>query len=140
VAEARRRDPDPDAEGDMAIRRWPSSRPRWPPSARAGSPTPGADRRARHLRLAYDNLARVELLRRRLSAKAERIRHGELELEFAGKLAALDALNRELGLPELTDGDEPGGAGPIRARAAATPTPTGRATCRGRNARGAKSS
>jgi len=64
-----------------------------------------------NLRLAYDNLRlELELLRRRLFvAKAERVDTAQLELEFAGKLAALDALNRELGLPPLADGDDPAG-------------------------------
>ena len=84
-----------------------------------------------NLRLAYDNLRlELELLRRRLFvAKAERIDTAQLELEFAGKLAALDALNRELGLPELTDGDEPvGGPGPDPRprRGGKRPAPTGR--------------
>jgi transposase len=54
-----------------------------------------------NLRLAYRNLQQeLELLRRRLfAAKAERLDTTQLELEFAGKLAALDAINASLGLP-----------------------------------------
>lgn len=57
-----------------------------------------------HLRLAYRNLQQeLELLRRRLFvAKAERLDTTQLELEFAGKLAALDAINASLGLPAET--------------------------------------
>jgi len=60
------------------------------------------------LRLAYRNLqAEIELLRRRLFvAKAERLDTQQLELEFADKLAALDALTRQLQPP-----GEPGGTG-----------------------------
>lgn len=53
------------------------------------------------LRLAYRNLqAEIELLRRRLFvAKAERLDTQQLELEFADKVAALDALTRQLQPP-----------------------------------------
>jgi transposase len=80
-----------------------------------------------NLRLAYDNLRlELELLRRRLFvAKAERVDTAQLELELAGKLAALDALNRELGLPPL-DGDEPAGPDPRPNRDRRRPKPTGR--------------
>jgi len=81
-----------------------------------------------HLRAAYQDLRlELELMRRRLFvAKAERLDTAQLELEFAGKLAALDALNQRLGVTAPTDGD----AGP---GSAARPTggngkrkPTGR--------------
>jgi transposase len=78
-------------------------------------------------REAYQQLKlELELMRRRLFvAKAERIDVAQLELEFAGKLAALDALNQQLGAAELTgrasvdDTGADGGAG-------ATPPPRGR--------------
>lgn len=82
-----------------------------------------------HLRLAYQNLQHeLELMRRRLYvAKAERLDTAQLELEFAEKLAALDALNRKLGLPAAPeDGeDEPE---PRAGRRRGTPArkPTGR--------------
>lgn len=78
------------------------------------------------LRLAYDNLRlELELLKRRLFvAKAERIDTAQLELELGAKLAALDTLNRQLGLAvpaPAEDGDGPG-AGAGRAKR----PPTGR--------------
>jgi len=70
------------------------------------------------LRLAYQNLKHeVELLRRRLFvARAERLDSTQLELELAGKLAALDALNRDLGLPApaADANDDAGGDGDRR--------------------------
>ena len=53
------------------------------------------------LRQAYEKLRLdIELMRRRLYlAKAERLDTTQLELEFADKVAALDAMNRDLGLP-----------------------------------------
>ncbi|MCA1664578.1 MAG: IS66 family transposase [Myxococcales bacterium] len=61
------------------------------------------------LRAAYDGLrVDLELLRRRITvAKAERVDTAQLELEFAGKLAALDALSAKLdaaALPVDKDG------------------------------------
>lgn len=82
------------------------------------------------LREAYQQIKlELELLRRRLFvAKAERIDAAQLELEFAGKLAALDALQQQLGMPATpghgihdAGGDEGTGA---------TPQPRGRATPR----------
>ena len=65
-----------------------------------------------HLRLAYQNLqVELALLKKRLfDAKRERIDTAQLELELGAKLAALDALNRQLGLEPEDDADE-GGAG-----------------------------
>jgi transposase len=66
-----------------------------------------------HLRLAYQNLQHeLELMRRRLYvAKAERLDTAQLELELAGKLAALDAMNQQMGLPAPSaDGDAGAGA------------------------------
>ncbi len=63
-----------------------------------------------HLRLAYQELQHeLALMRRRLfAAKAERLDTAQLELELGQKLAALDAMNRELGLPPPDDaGGEP---------------------------------
>lgn len=53
--------------------------------------------------------------RRRFVAKAERLDTTQLELEFAHKLAALDALNQQLGQPAASapaDPTETGGARP----------------------------
>ena len=80
-----------------------------------------------NLRLAYQNLQHeLELMRRRLYvAKAERLDTAQLELELAGKLAALDALNRQLGLATPpADGDD--GAGPSRRTSSGARKPTGR--------------
>ena len=62
------------------------------------------------LRAAYDRLRLdVELMRRRLVvAKAERVDTAQLELEFAEKLAALDALSARLDNdPSVDEGDQP---------------------------------
>lgn len=81
-----------------------------------------------HLRLAYRNLQlELELLKRRLFvAKAERIDTAQLELELGAKLAALDALNRQLGLdaPATSggDGDAPAGTGAGGGRSKRPPT------------------
>ena len=63
-----------------------------------------------HLRSAYDRLRQeLELLRRRIFvAKAERIDSGQLELEFAQKLRALDELAGLIGNP---DGPQPPASG-----------------------------
>jgi transposase len=63
---------------------------------------------SRRLRDAYDALTReVELARRRLIvAKAERVDTAQLELEFAMKLAELDALSRKA---EAEVGEKPAG-------------------------------
>jgi transposase len=80
------------------------------------------------LREAYRHLQlEVELARRRLVvAKAERVDTAQLQLEFAAKLAALDALGGQLA--PLTDGDPPdrtrGDKGKGKAR------PTGRRNLR----------
>lgn len=60
------------------------------------------------LRAAYERLRlELELLKRRLFvAQAERVDTTQLELEFAGKLAALDDLTRKL-TEETAQGDEP---------------------------------
>ena len=60
------------------------------------------------LRAAYDRLRLdVELMKRRiLVAKAERVDTAQLELEFASKLAALDALSSSIDEPK-SDGDGP---------------------------------
>lgn len=57
------------------------------------------------LRLAYGNAQQeLKLMRRRLFvATAERLDTTQLELEFAHKLAALDALNQQLGAPATGD-------------------------------------
>ena len=67
-----------------------------------------------NLRLAFRNLQlELELLRRRLFvAKAERIDTAQLELELGAKLAALDALNHELGLPGPPEPEPGAGPGP----------------------------
>ena len=59
------------------------------------------------LRVAYQELQHeLALMRRRLfAARSERLDTAQLELEFGQKLAALDALNRDLGL--VLPGDEP---------------------------------
>jgi transposase len=82
------------------------------------------------LRLAYRNAQQeLELMRRRLFvAKAERLDTSQLELEFAHKLAALDALNQQLGAPVTADGAaaaEPDDDAPSRPRGG-KPKPTGR--------------
>ncbi|MEJ7600675.1 MAG: IS66 family transposase [Kofleriaceae bacterium] len=79
-----------------------------------------------HLRLAYDRLkADVELMRRRLfDAKAERLDTAQLELEFAHKVAALDAMNRELGLPPSPP--PPSGDGRTREHGNKSHKPSGR--------------
>jgi len=66
------------------------------------------------LRLAYQALQHeLALMRRRLfAAKAERLDTAQLELELGQKLAALDAMTRELGLPPAPD--EPAGADPSK--------------------------
>ncbi|HEY5281981.1 MAG TPA: hypothetical protein VIM14_04255 [Polyangia bacterium] len=55
-----------------------------------------------HLRASHEPLRQdLELLRRRIFvAKAERVDSTQLELEFAQKLSALDALSGQLGLEE----------------------------------------
>ena len=60
------------------------------------------------LRAAYEQqrLDLILLRRRILVAKAERVDTAQLELEFAGKLAALDALSAELGEEPAGDGHE----------------------------------
>jgi transposase len=74
------------------------------------------------LRTAYEQLrVDIELLRRRIFvAKAERIDTAQLELEFAGKLAALDALTHQLderqareegAAHDSDDGGQPAGSG-----------------------------
>jgi transposase len=71
------------------------------------------------LRLAYRNAQQeLELLRRRLFvAKAERLDTSQLELEFAHKLAALDALNLQLGISPTEDAAADGtGPTPPRSR------------------------
>ncbi len=72
------------------------------------------------LRLAYQNVQHeLELMRRRLYvAKAERLDTAQLELEFAQKLAVLDAFNRELGLPPRTEDSGAGRSAGGRATAA----------------------
>jgi hypothetical protein len=64
------------------------------------------------LREAYHHLQlELELMRRRLFvAKAERVDTAQLELEFADKLAALDALGRRID-PAATGSDAPATAG-----------------------------
>jgi len=83
-----------------------------------------------NLRLAYQNLQHeLELMRRRLYvAKAERLDTAQLELELAGKLAALDALNRQLGLPAPAEGaaDAASGDGASSRKGAGARKPTGR--------------
>jgi transposase len=82
------------------------------------------------LRVAYQQLQQeLALMRRRLFvAKAERIDTTQLELEFGQKLAALDALNRELGLPS-PPGADPGADGADgKADAKAEPKPKGDAS------------
>jgi transposase len=86
-----------------------------------------ADIEAKHDRLheAFRQLQfELELLKRRLfHAKAERIDTGQLELEFAAKLAALDTLAGELQSKEAPAGptagasqDDPGADGPRGAK------------------------
>jgi hypothetical protein len=72
--------------------------------ARAAALTAERDR----FREGYQQLQiELELMRRRLFvAKAERIDTAQLELEFAGKLAALDALARQID-PAPVDGEPP---------------------------------
>ena len=75
------------------------------------------------LRMAYQHLQHeLALMRRRLfTAKAERLDTAQLELELGQKLAALDELNRELGLPAaLEDAAGAGSSKPKRRK------PTGR--------------
>ena len=78
------------------------------------------------LRLAYQELQHeLALMRRRLfAAKAERLDTAQLELELGQKLAALDAMNRELGLPAAPD-DAAGGE-PSKPKAGGKRKPTGR--------------
>lgn len=80
-----------------------------------------------NLRLAYRDLQlQLELLRRRLFvAKAERIDTAQLELELGAKLAELDALNRELGVPGFPEPDPEPAPGP-RPRPGGTKKPRGR--------------
>jgi transposase len=86
--------------------------------ARAAALTAERDR----FREGYQKLQiELELMRRRLFvAKAERIDTAQLELEFAGKLAALDALARQID-PTAAVIDEP----PPPAAGEGTPTGTG---------------
>lgn len=88
----------------------------------------------KHARLldAYQALVQqLELIRRRLyDAKAERIDTKQLELEFADKLAALDALAGQLAPAETgphagASGDGPTSGGGLRGKRPRTP-PTGR--------------
>lgn len=78
-----------------------------------------------HLRLAYQELQHeLALMRRRIfAAKAERLDTAQLELELGQKLAALDAMNRGLGLPPAPDDDA---AGESRPKAGGKRKPTGR--------------
>ena len=78
------------------------------------------------LRLAYQHLQHeLALMRRRLfAAKAERLDTAQLELEFAQKVAALDALNVELGLAPPPEDD--GGADPSKPKRGGKAKPTGR--------------
>ena len=68
------------------------------------------------LRTAYEELRiQLLLLRRRIEvAKAERVDTAQLELEFAGKLAALDALSAKLdaALAPVADNDDPAPTAP----------------------------
>ena len=79
-----------------------------------------------HLRLAYQELQHeLALIRRRLfAAKAERLDTAQLELELGQKLAALDAMNRELGL--IAPPAENGGGEPGKPKRGGTRKPTGR--------------
>jgi transposase len=83
-----------------------------------------------HLRLAYQELQHeLALMRRRLfAARAERLDTTQLELEFGQKLAALDAMNRELGLP--TSPDDGTGDEPVKPRVRTKRKPTGRRNLR----------
>jgi transposase len=80
------------------------------------------------LRAAYQDLRlELELMRRRLFvAKAERLDTAQLELEFAGKLAALDALNQRLGVTPPTTGDAGPGPAPRPSSGGGKRKPTGR--------------
>lgn len=77
------------------------------------------------LRVAYRNLqAELELLRRRLFvAKAERLDTQQLELEFADKLAALDALSQQMDPPAM---DPPAASGDVGAAGNTPPPPSQR--------------
>jgi transposase len=79
-----------------------------------------------NLRLAYQNLQHeLELMRRRIHvAKAERLDTAQLELEFAHKLAALDALGRAHELPAAEGHD--GASTSPSPRGQGTRTPKGR--------------
>lgn len=84
-----------------------------------------------HLRLAYQDLQHeLALLKKRLfDAKRERIDTAQLELELGAKLAALDALNRQLSQADTgseATGDKPGGPGAGRGPGKPKPRPTGR--------------
>jgi transposase len=90
-----------------------------------------------NLRLAYQNLQHeLELMRRRIFvAKAERLDTAQLELEFAHKLAALDALGRVPELPAAQTADvapdgDGAGSGPSRRNERSTRTKTGRRNLR----------
>ena len=96
------------------------------------------------LREAYHHLQlELELMRRRLFvAKAERVDTAQLELEFADKLAALDALSRRLD-PAATVTDAPATAGddgdtaPPAGDAVIVPDPAPPAPARSASGRGA---
>jgi transposase len=82
-----------------------------------------------HLRLAYQELQHeLALMRRRLfAAKAERLDTAQLELELGQKLAALDAMNRELDAPPASG--DPGGE-PAKPKSGGKRKPTGRRNLR----------
>ncbi len=86
--------------------------------SRADEATAERDR----LREAYRHLQlEVELTRRRLVvAKAERVDTAQLQLEFAAKLAALDALGGQLA--PASDDDAPSGGKPARGKHKHRPT------------------
>jgi transposase len=72
-------------------------------------------------------LHEIELMKRRLFvAKAERIDTAQLELEFAAKLAALDALAGQLAPDQADGGDRDGAGDPSTAHTRRKRTPTGR--------------
>ena len=90
-----------------------------------------------NLRLAYQNLQHeLELMRRRIFvAKAERLDTAQLELEFAHKLAALDALGRVPELPaaqaeDVTPDGDGAGSGPLRRNERHARTKAGRRNLR----------
>lgn len=91
----------------------------------------GLVRERDRLRAAYERLkVDVELMRRRLFvAKAERVDTAQLEIEFAGKLAELDALAgtlKEVADSDPSPSDDSGSGGAGKPGASSRPRPKGR--------------